>query len=77
MEKFAHEYSEKQNHTIVSKNTIKGDYMEQGYIQYETMQDGMKVILEVPEQSEKDEKAKQEIRKILTTVLQEYLQTVS
>lgn len=77
MEKFACEYNKEQSHTIIGNNTFRGNNMDNSYIQYETMQDGMKVILEVPEQSEKDEMAKQEIRKILTTVLQEYLQTVS
>ncbi len=81
MEKFASEYNKEQNHRIIGNKSIKGNYMDNSYnynyIQYETMQDGMKVILEVPEESAEDEKAKQEVRKILTNVLQEYLQKIS
>lgn len=77
MEKFAQEYDKLKSHTLVRNNMLEGNSMAKSYIEYETMQDGMKVILEVPEQSEEDERAKQEVRKILTTVLQEYLQKVS
>lgn len=65
------------NHTIVRNNMIEGNLMDKSYIQYETMQNGMKIIMEVPVQSKEDETAKQEVRKILTTVLTEYLQKIS
>lgn len=52
---------------------IEGNSMAKNYIAYETIQDGMKVILEVPEQSKEDETAKQEVRKILAAFLTEYL----
>ncbi|MCM1219315.1 MAG: hypothetical protein NC548_32955 [Lachnospiraceae bacterium] len=79
MEKFAREYDREQSHKIIGNNPIEDNCMANSndYIQYETVQDGMKVILEVPEESEEDEKAKQEVRKILTSVLQEYLKKIS
>lgn len=78
MEKFVKAYDGLQSHTIVKKATIEGKAMCNSYIvQYESVNDGMKVVLEVPEQSEEDEAAKREVRKVLTTVLYEYLQKLS
>lgn len=77
MKKFAPECDKLKNHTIVRNNMIEGNLMDKSYIQYETMQNGMKIIMEVPEQSKEDETAKQEVRKILTTVLKDYLQKIS
>lgn len=77
MKKFAQECDRPQKHMIVEKNGLIGNYMNNSYIQKETMQDGIKVILEIPEQSKDDEAAKAEVRRILTTVLREYLRKVS
>ncbi len=78
MQKFVNEYDCMQNHTIVKNETIEGNAMCNSYIvQYETANDGMEVVLEVPEQSAEDEAAKREVRKVLTTVLYEYLQKLS
>ena len=78
MKEFVKEYDKSKSHTIVKNETIKGNAMCNGYIvQYEAVNDGIEVILEVPEQSEEDEAAKREVRKVLTTVLNEYLQKLS
>ncbi len=44
------------------------------YRTYEAMQDGMKVILEMPEVSGEEEKEKQEIKKMLTAALNDCMQ---
>lgn len=44
------------------------------YRKCETKQEGMKVILEIPEQSGEDEKGKQEVQKILTVALCDQIQ---
>lgn len=44
------------------------------YRKCETAQEGMKVILEIPEQSGEDEKRKQEVHKILTVALGDQIQ---
>lgn len=78
MKKFAKECDRLPKHMIVKKNGLEGNsMMNSSYTQHETMQDGMKVILEIPEKSKDDEAAKAEVRKILTTVLREYLRKVS
>lgn len=47
------------------------------YNQIEMEQGGMKVILEFPSKSEKEESIKQEVKGILSSVLQEQLEKIS
>lgn len=78
MKKFAKECDRLPKHMIVETNGLEGNsMMNSSYKKHETVQDGIKVILEVPQQSEDDEAAKAEVRRILTTVLREYLRKVS
>ncbi len=44
------------------------------YRKCEITQEGMKVILEIPEKSGEDERGKQEVQKILTVALRDQIQ---
>jgi hypothetical protein len=69
-DKFSH------NKILVS-NCIMRDIMKQGdFEKIEVTQGSMKVILEFPTQSEQDETIKKEVRSILSSTLQEYLQKI-
>ena len=46
----------------------------ENYRKYETTQEGMKVILEIPAQSGEDEERKQEVQKILAVALRDQIQ---
>lgn len=65
------------NKNVVSMMKLEKPMTDTDYNQIEMEQEGMKVILEFPSKSENEESIKQEIKGILSSVLQEQLEKIS
>lgn len=65
------------NKNVISMIKLEKPMIDTDYNQIEMEQGGMKVILEFPSKSEKEESIKQEVKGILSSVLQEPLEKIS
>lgn len=65
------------NNIVVNDIGMELDMTNTTYQQLETNQEGYKVVLEFPRQSENEEAIKQEVKLILASALQEHLRKSS
>ena len=65
------------NKNVISMIKLEKPMIDTDYNQIEMEQGRMKVILEFPSKSEKEESIKQEVKGILSSVLQEQLEKIS
>lgn len=65
------------NKNVISMLKLEKPMTDTNYNQIEMEEGGMKVILEFPSKSENEESIKQEIKGILSSVLQEQLEKIS
>lgn len=65
------------NKNVISMMKLEKPMTDTNYNQIEMEEGGMKVILEFPSKSENKESIKQEIKGILSSVLQEQLEKIS
>lgn len=65
------------NKNVISMMKLEKPMTDTNYNQIEMEEGGMKVILEFPSKSENEESIKQEIKGILSSVLQEQLEKIS
>ena len=65
------------NKNVISMLKLEKPMTDTNYNQIEMEEGGMKVILEFPSKSENEESIKQEVKGILSSVLQEQLEKIS